>query len=1623
LAAGVYLALLLVFPSVARGEFCWMYSRTSSLAPISCVQVGNTTQTCSSGDPNGGLSCHDDGTTNLGNCCTTLPAAPNSETVEQQHEDWHACFGPTGNQCLPPATLTGGTTPNPFAGRISPPGRGARWYAFHRQLTLDFDIFRGAAPNGPASALRIEWVPWGRDAMGNPKHLFHDFPSTSPTDTAATTPCADPPNPVWRRGNELDPAAGVGLGGPPCDTCVEYPECLNFRPGQQTSTGICTEAGISYRRDATGRVAVCAPLCSNPSTSPCRYFDDGSAADISMLTELTSLDQFTDVEQVTDLMDSYFHGQMHVAVGQTGSGHCSLPPYATCTTDSNCPSIGPCTSGHTCTGTLSGTQVSCNQDADCGVCMSGGHQYCQDVLGTAHSVRDPEFWRLHKSLDTAVQAWQRTKPVDIVIVLDISGSMLQQDSNGTTKYARAAEAAAMFADALSGAAAGGSPQSASNIGIIVYSNGTSRVLPLTPANTITAASVTALLNAITPAGCTAIGSALIEASHMLCGAQGCANRGDRRRGVLLLTDGIENVPPCLFDDSASGSTGTCGVTCNGSSDGIYDQLGDTQVCAVGFGETAQISGDKLTLLAEREGGIYYHQPSQNPPGPTQGTFRDLKVIFAKCFGLISQDAELLDPTGTLPPNQLAADPVTFNLCSETSNTVIAGWDKPVDPGGLRLEVTSPTGELVRSDQSPAVQSLQKTWTYSRMPLPYKGEQSGEWRAQLIRPHSTYVNGFTTDSLPADVSVPLVRREIQRVCPQGCAQVLYFEDGHLGASSSYDTALAAEVASGLIGSRTTAANATDFSVKLAGGPWDLVVYAHQLTQAAEPYDMQLQGLICGTGQRIILTDTRTTLPGGLQINNCAGASMNNPPLNWTTLTGDGRLLDGTHTLTNPGYSTFSYGFFAAEESSLDVQATNGTTNENGAIGALPDFTVNSQLFGTVSWFTEVTFQGDSLLQAHKPEFLVRTTQGGLLPSVQISPHFVPKGGYDSVVATVTVDSPTIGTGAFLLAHGLASTTTGGETTSGRAGGLETASIPMVTSGPYTLNDDGVNGDQHPHNFYWTAKIPSLGQIDGMYKYRFDMKLTKNGCTTQRSLTQSVFVDVGVDPASSPTKSTPGPNGSQTVTITPQDPFGNPWGPGKTPPISCGPPAECTCSQSDIVDNGDGSYTVTVHKQPGSVADCTIIGWGTTVPICASDKTPPVFQALPPVTDTLCDPSSQVATLATPTATDVCSPTVSVTGEVVSSNGVPLATPIPIQNGGAVLAPGVYGVQWTAKDQSGNVATTTQTLTVRPAIETSQSFALEEKSRVVLATSGGFAMLGNTGSGSADVQSEVQTGSVLSQGPVTLEDGVVVHGDVESGSTVRANPAATVTGQITSNASFVLPPGRDLSGVVFPAANSGAIDVDRHQSQTPAPGAYSTVDVAREGTLFLTAGTYFFESLHLHEGSRVNLDQSAGPVRVYVHQSMTYKGQIASIAGNPGDFVLGYAGSRPLGIHTRFLGGTLIAPNAPVSISSREHEAFTGEISAESIHLEEHRTLVCDPVGLSAQQAGVPLASGATDDETGTESMPLEGASRAAGTSGGCNVGIGAPSETSWAWEIGGLFVATAAWRARRRRTQTTHADVG
>ena len=74
-------------------------------------------------------------------------------------------------------------------------------------------------------------------------------------------------------------------------------------------------------------------------------------------------------------------------------------------------------------------------------------------------------------------------------------------------------------------------------------------LPLMPASD--QASVDAIntkLTSIGPGGCTGIGSAIIAANQLF------DPTSTNRRGIVLLTDGIENEAPCLLNDGQGTAT-------------------------------------------------------------------------------------------------------------------------------------------------------------------------------------------------------------------------------------------------------------------------------------------------------------------------------------------------------------------------------------------------------------------------------------------------------------------------------------------------------------------------------------------------------------------------------------------------------------------------------------------------------------------------------------------------------------------------------------------------------------------------------------------------------------------------------------------------------------------------------------------------------------------------------------------------------------------------------------------------------------------------------------------------------------------------------------------------------------
>ena len=1049
--------LVLFAVSKAGAQTCFDYSDSCSkpgwvlpsphpqcrnaLVPITGVQQGNLGLSCSwDGD------CHEDG--DPSDCCTTVVSSSPQANLEM-HTLWHRTFGNVGD-----------------SDGNNPPGRGQRWYGFHRQFEFDFNLWRDEIGFSPIESL--EWCPNMNLPIG---HL-----------SGGWAPGAHPMLDQFG----MPANCGVGPNRPyntTCNTCIAFPQCL-FLPGGGPTA--CPTAP-----DLTCQT----PAGSLPFTAP-------------------SLDLFPNVEQVSTVLDHYFHGVMHSAVG-----------------------------------------------------FADGGGYVNDVTNPNCSPRDPMFWRLHKALDDVVRAWQDSKAVDVMLVIDRSGSMGGLDSSGIPKLEAALDAVDNFADLLEHTRSDGQQN---RIGVVSYSNGATLHMPLTVADANLRNPGGPLDTAINDiqtvgsVGCTAIGAGIQEALKQLCpptgNCQGFSAEGDNdRKAILFLTDGLENRPPCL---NPAGPTpgGPCGTQCFGPQLD-YNALEFTQFVGIGFGNSGSLNGDLLTLLAERQGGIYV----QNPDTPSD----DLKNFFVKAFGQLTDEFLLFDPKGLLAADDPVSEPIEYTSCGNAKLTFDSGWKSDVRPGDLRLIVTAPSGALVLAKDPTVEASVERLWAFSRLRLPYRGESKGTWRSHLIRPHQVYVNGFTPDGFASlEDGITIVRRQIQRLCPDGCKRTLYFEEGRIGSHSAYESALEVELNSALLGSVIRAKDANEFTAKLRGERWDLIVYARMGKDQPEPYDKLLTDVLC-KDQRAIVTDTRPSAER--HILECAGVQLDGTR-NWTVMTGDRRLVDGHIKLVNPGHPIATYGLTSGQS----IQAT----ANRGRSGAIVAKTGRGK---EQYWFVNVLGKGLTKLSAVRRKLSWRTGDE-LIATARILPSYNRAGGYDHVDARVEVEYPIRGIGTLLAKERLRDESkVGGELLDRRAATLAQLNIPTKTA-TFPLFDDGTNGDLHPGNAYWTGKLSGLGQVDGMYRFRFIFDLTAEGCTTRSEAVQSVFVDVGVDPRSSKvdtTESRPLPDGRThtTVRIRPADRYGNLWGPGRMGTVTCGPMPECDLDREQVTDHGDGSYTFGLVTAPG------------------------------------------------------------------------------------------------------------------------------------------------------------------------------------------------------------------------------------------------------------------------------------------------------------------------------------------------------------------------------------------------------------------------------------------------------------
>jgi hypothetical protein len=150
---------------------------------------------------------------------------------------------------------------------------------------------------------------------------------------------------------------------------------------------------------------------------------------------------------------------------------------------------------------------------------------------------------------------------------------------------------------------------------------------------------------------------------------------------------------------------------------VESQLGNTQLCVVGFGAEWNLDGALLDRVAREHRGLYTRA----------GDGLALKKFFALCFGNIFETGMLVDPRLVLPANEATAPDLEFDVCDEDRITVVVGWAAPGDD--LAPTLVTPGGATVAAGGGVAT-DRGRTWWFLRVPLPYGGERAGRWTLRV-----------------------------------------------------------------------------------------------------------------------------------------------------------------------------------------------------------------------------------------------------------------------------------------------------------------------------------------------------------------------------------------------------------------------------------------------------------------------------------------------------------------------------------------------------------------------------------------------------------------------------------------------------------------------------------------------------------------------------------------------------------------------------------------------------------------------------------------------------------------------------------------------------------------------------
>ena len=129
---------------------------------------------------------------------------------------------------------------------------------------------------------------------------------------------------------------------------------------------------------------------------------------------------------------------------------------------------------------------------------------------------------------------------------------------------------------------------------------------------------------------------------------------------------------------------------------------------------------------------------------------------------------------------------------------------------------------------------------------------------------------------------------------------------------------------------------------------------------------------------------------------------------------------------------------------------------------------------------------------------------------------------------------------------------------------------------------------------------------------------------------------------------------------------------------------------------------------------------------------------------------------------------------------------------------------------------------------------------------------------------------------------------------------------------------------------------HSPLALAPGSFAAVQVKSRSTLSLRAGAYYLDSLFVEPQAVLDIDNRTGPVTIYLRQGLTFRGSIVERNTALANIMFVARGSDSIPIEAPFR-GTLIAPNAAVTLATVGPAGHTGAFFARSIEVAPDVTI--------------------------------------------------------------------------------------